>query len=103
MNRQSIVPCLWFDNQAEQAAQFYTETFPAGRVTALSCYPESTDNPAGKPRGSVLTVEFEVAGQRFTALNGGPLSAARDRAFNAVMCMKKLDIATIQAAFDAAR
>lgn len=69
---QSIVPCLWFDDQAEAAAQFYTRTFPAGRVTATSYYPQSTDNPSGKPPGSVLTVEFEMAGMRFTALNGGP-------------------------------
>lgn len=67
----SIVPCLWMNDQAEQAARFYAETFPEGRITAVSRYPESSDNPSGKPRGSVLTVEFEVAGQRFTALNGG--------------------------------
>jgi predicted 3-demethylubiquinone-9 3-methyltransferase (glyoxalase superfamily) len=72
MSGGSIVPCLWFDDQAEQAASFYVETFPDGRITAVSRYPESRDNPAGKPRGSVLTVELEVAGQRFTALNGGP-------------------------------
>jgi predicted 3-demethylubiquinone-9 3-methyltransferase (glyoxalase superfamily) len=73
MSRGPIVPCLWFDDQAEEAAAFYAKTFPGGRVTATSHYPESTDNPSRKPRGSVLTVEFEVAGQRFTALNGGPL------------------------------
>jgi predicted 3-demethylubiquinone-9 3-methyltransferase (glyoxalase superfamily) len=67
-----IVPCLWFDDQAEAAARFYIETFRAGAITAVSRYPESSDNPSGKPRGSVLTVEFEIAGQRFTALNGGP-------------------------------
>jgi len=72
MNRQTIVPCLWFDDQAEKAAEFYTQLFPGGRVTAVSHYPESADNPGGKARGSVLTVEFEIAGHRFTALNGGP-------------------------------
>jgi predicted 3-demethylubiquinone-9 3-methyltransferase (glyoxalase superfamily) len=73
MSSGPIVPCLWLDDQAEEAAAFYTATFPGGRVTATSHYPESADNPSGKPRGSVLTVEFELAGQRFTALNGGPL------------------------------
>jgi predicted 3-demethylubiquinone-9 3-methyltransferase (glyoxalase superfamily) len=68
----AIVPCLWFDNQAEEAARFYTRTFGDGQVLATSHYPESFDNPSGKPRGSVLTVEFEVLGRRFTALNGGP-------------------------------
>ena len=67
-----IVPCLWFDDQAEEAAAFYTRTFGEGRVLATSHYPQSTDNPSGKPRGSVLTVDFEVLGRRFTALNGGP-------------------------------
>jgi predicted 3-demethylubiquinone-9 3-methyltransferase (glyoxalase superfamily) len=67
-----IVPCIWLDDQAEPAARFYTETLPEGRVTAVAHYPESFDNPGGKPRGSVVTVDFEVAGQRFTALNGGP-------------------------------
>jgi predicted 3-demethylubiquinone-9 3-methyltransferase (glyoxalase superfamily) len=71
-SRAPIVPCLWFDNQAESAARFYTETFPSGRVTAVSHYPQSGDNPSGKASGSVLTVEFEIAGQGFTALNGGP-------------------------------
>ena len=72
MTSRPIIPCLWFDDRAEQAAQFYTQIFPNGRVTATSHYPQSVDTPSGKPRGSVLTVEFEVAGQRFTALNGGP-------------------------------
>jgi predicted 3-demethylubiquinone-9 3-methyltransferase (glyoxalase superfamily) len=72
VSRAPIVPCLWFDHQAEPAASFYTETFPGGRITAVSHYPQSGDNPSGKPPGSVLTVEFEIAGQRFTALNGGP-------------------------------
>lgn len=73
MADSSIVPCLWFDDQAEPAADFYVRTFPRGRVIATSHYPEKQDNPSGKPRGSVLTVEFELAGQRFTALNGGPM------------------------------
>jgi predicted 3-demethylubiquinone-9 3-methyltransferase (glyoxalase superfamily) len=73
MTDHPIIPCLWFDNQAASAAEFYVATFPRGRVTATSRYPESFDAPGGQPRGSVLTVEFEVAGQRFTALNGGPM------------------------------
>lgn len=72
MRSRSIVPCLWFDDQAESAAAFYTQLFPDGRISAVSHYSQSSDNPSGRPRGSVLTVEFEIAGQRFTALNGGP-------------------------------
>jgi len=72
MTRRHIVPCIWLDDQAETAAASYVRIFRDGRVTATSRYPDSSDNPGGRPRGSVLTVEFEVAGQRFTALNGGP-------------------------------
>jgi predicted 3-demethylubiquinone-9 3-methyltransferase (glyoxalase superfamily) len=68
-----IVPCIWFDDQAEQAADLYVRSFREARVTAVSHYPMSSDNPSGKPRGSVLTVEIEIHGQRFTALNGGPM------------------------------
>lgn len=72
MSNPRLVPCIWLDDQAEPAAAFYARTFPGGRVTAVSRYPESSITPGGKLPGSVLTVEFEVAGQRFTALNGGP-------------------------------
>jgi predicted 3-demethylubiquinone-9 3-methyltransferase (glyoxalase superfamily) len=75
MPQTPIVPCLWFDDQAEAAAQFYTAAFPGGRIVARSHYPESFANPGGRPPGSVLTVEFEIAGRRFTALNGGPMFA----------------------------
>jgi predicted 3-demethylubiquinone-9 3-methyltransferase (glyoxalase superfamily) len=73
MNQQPIVPCIWLDHQAEAAADLYFRTFPDARITATSRYPDSGENPSGRPPGSVLTVEFEVAGQRFTALNGGPM------------------------------
>ncbi len=68
-----IIPCIWLDDQAETAAAFYVRILPNGRNVATSHYPESLENPGGKPRGSVLTVEIEVAGQRFTLLNGGPM------------------------------
>jgi len=69
---EGIAPCLWFDDQAEEAAKFYTATFPDSSITAVSRYPDSFDNPSGKLRGSVMTVELELAGTPFTALNGGP-------------------------------
>ena len=72
MRKNLIVPCLWFDDQAEAAASFYVNAFRDGRVAMTSHYPSSGDNPSGKPPGSVLTVELEILGQRFTALNGGP-------------------------------
>jgi len=71
MTTSPIVPCLWFDDQAEEAASFYAKTFPDGRIDAVTRYP-SCETPSGKPPGSVLTVEFRIADMRFTALNGGP-------------------------------
>lgn len=65
---QKITPCLWFDHQAEEAVNFYLSIFPEGRIVKTSRYGEAGPGPVG----SVMTVEFELLGQRFTALNGGP-------------------------------
>lgn len=64
-----ITPCLWFDHNAEEAANFYTSLLPDSRVGKITRSP--ADNPSG-PAGMVLTVEFTVAGQEFVGLNGGP-------------------------------
>jgi predicted 3-demethylubiquinone-9 3-methyltransferase (glyoxalase superfamily) len=68
---QKITPNLWFDNEAEEAAKFYTSVFKDGRILETVRYPEAATEVSGKPAGSVLTVEFEILGQRFIALNGG--------------------------------
>lgn len=69
---QAITPFLWFDGQAEAAAEFYVSIFPNSRITQLLRYSEAGQDQHGKPPGTVMTVEFELDGQRFTALNGGP-------------------------------
>jgi predicted 3-demethylubiquinone-9 3-methyltransferase (glyoxalase superfamily) len=63
-----ITPFLWFDNEAEEAAQLYTSIFPNSKILGLTRYPEGSPGPAGQ----VMTVTFELNGQSFTALNGGP-------------------------------
>jgi predicted 3-demethylubiquinone-9 3-methyltransferase (glyoxalase superfamily) len=68
-----ISPCLWFDHQAEDAAHFYIAIFKDSRIVATSYYPEAGQEIHGKAPGSVLTVAFELNGQSFTALNGGPV------------------------------
>ncbi|MCI0409377.1 MAG: VOC family protein [Acidobacteria bacterium] len=70
---QRITPCLWFDSQAEEAAKFYTSIFKNSRIVRTSHYTEAGKEVHGRPPGSVMTVEFELDGQPFTALNGGPL------------------------------
>jgi len=67
-----ISPCLWFDDQAEEAANFYTAIFPDSKIVTVTRYPDAGREIHGKPAGSIMTVEFELSGQAFTALNGGP-------------------------------
>ena len=70
---RKITPCLWFDDQAEEAAAFYTGVFKNSKIVTVSRYGEAGKEIHGKPAGSVMTVAFELEGQTFTALNGGPI------------------------------
>lgn len=67
-----ISHCLWFDDQAEEAANFYVSIFKNGKVGKISRYGEEGHEIHGKPAGSVMAVEFELEGQKYLALNGGP-------------------------------
>jgi predicted 3-demethylubiquinone-9 3-methyltransferase (glyoxalase superfamily) len=67
-----IRPCLWFDGQGEDAAKFYCGIFPNSKITAISHYVEESQETHGQKIGSVMTVAFELDGQSFIALNGGP-------------------------------
>ena len=69
---QKITPCLWFDNQAEEAAKFYVSLFENSAMGAVTRYGKEGFEVHGRPEGSVLTVSFRLEGQEFTALNGGP-------------------------------
>lgn len=69
---QKITPCLWFDNQAEDAAKFYVSIFKNSGIETVTRYGKKGFEKHGKPEGSVLTVTFRLKGQIFTALNGGP-------------------------------
>jgi predicted 3-demethylubiquinone-9 3-methyltransferase (glyoxalase superfamily) len=70
---KKITPCLWFDSNAEEAAQFYVSIFKNSKIGKISRYGKEGHEIHGRPEGSVLTVEFELNGQTFTALNGGPV------------------------------
>ena len=67
-----ITPFLWFDTQAEEAANFYVSIFKNSRIKGLARYDGDTAQAAGRPKGSIMTVQFELDGQDFVALNGGP-------------------------------
>jgi predicted 3-demethylubiquinone-9 3-methyltransferase (glyoxalase superfamily) len=83
---QSITPCLWFDNQAEEAANFYVSIFKDSKITQVSRYGEAGKEHHGKPAGSVMVAAFEINGQPFTALNGGPLFKISEAVSFQVMC-----------------
>jgi len=70
---QKIAPCLWFAREAEEAARFYTGIFPDSKIVKIARYGKAGFETHQQPEGTVLTVQFELAGQPFTALNGGPL------------------------------
>jgi predicted 3-demethylubiquinone-9 3-methyltransferase (glyoxalase superfamily) len=73
MSFQRFTPCLWFADEAEEAANFYVGIFKNSKIRAITRYSEAGQEVHGRPPGSVMTVEFELDGQSFTGLNGGPI------------------------------
>jgi predicted 3-demethylubiquinone-9 3-methyltransferase (glyoxalase superfamily) len=69
---RKITPFLWFNHQAEEAAKFYTSIFSNSRIIKVARYGKAGGKVSGRPAGSVMTLEFQLAGQDFVALNGGP-------------------------------
>ena len=70
---QKITPFLWFNDNAEEAVKFYTSIFKNSKIGKIARYGEEGEKIAGRPKGSVMTVEFQIEGQEFVALNGGPI------------------------------
>ncbi len=70
---QKLTPCLWFNDKAEEAAKFYVSIFKISKLGPIAYYGEAGAQASGRPKGSVMTVTFEIGGQEFVALNGGPL------------------------------
>lgn len=70
---QKLIPCLWFDSQAEEAAKFYVSIFKNSKLGPITHYGDAGAKASERPKGSVMTVTFELDGQEFVALNGGPL------------------------------
>jgi predicted 3-demethylubiquinone-9 3-methyltransferase (glyoxalase superfamily) len=69
---QKITPFLWFDNQAEEAVNFYVSIFKNSKIGGVTRYSEESAEASGRPKGTVMTIEFQLDGQEFLALNGGP-------------------------------
>jgi predicted 3-demethylubiquinone-9 3-methyltransferase (glyoxalase superfamily) len=89
---QRIAPCLWFDDQAEEAATFYTSIFAGSRIVTVSRYGEAGREVHGRPPGSVMTVAFELDGQPFTALNGGPVFRFNEAISFQVTCETQAEV-----------
>jgi predicted 3-demethylubiquinone-9 3-methyltransferase (glyoxalase superfamily) len=89
---QPIAPCLWFDKQAEDAARFYTGIFKNSKLGKISRYGETGQEVHGQAPGTVMTVEFELNGQRFTALNGGPQFKFNEAVSFQIMCETQEEI-----------
>jgi predicted 3-demethylubiquinone-9 3-methyltransferase (glyoxalase superfamily) len=89
---QKITPCLWFDTQAEEAAKFYTSIFKNSRIGRITRYGKEGHEIHGRPEGSVLTVEFDINGQNFTALNGGPVFKFNEAVSFQVYCESQQEL-----------
>ena len=87
-----ITPCLWFDNQAEEAARYYTGIFKNSKIGTISRYGEAGKEVHGQKPGSVMTVEFELNGQPFTALNGGPIFKFNEAISFQIMCKTQEEV-----------
>lgn len=91
-NIQVITPCLWFDDQAEEAAEFYTAIFSNSQIVNITRYGEAGHEIHGKPAGTVMTVAFELNGQPFTALNEGPAFQFNEAISFQVICQTQEEV-----------
>jgi predicted 3-demethylubiquinone-9 3-methyltransferase (glyoxalase superfamily) len=89
---QKITPCLWFDDKAEEAAKFYVSVFKNAKLGHVTRYGDAGSKVSGRPKGSVMTVTFEINGQEFVALNGGPLFKFTEAVSFMVKCGSQQEI-----------
>jgi predicted 3-demethylubiquinone-9 3-methyltransferase (glyoxalase superfamily) len=84
--KKNIIPCLWFDKEAEEASSFYVSIFKNSGIKSISRYGKEGFEIHGQPEGKVMTVDFTINGQDFTALNGGPLFKFNESVSFQVFC-----------------
>ena len=89
---QKLSLCLWFDNQAEEAAKFYVAIFKNGKIGKIARYTKEGFEIHGRPAGSVMTVSFELNGQKYMALNGGPLFQFNEAISIVITCETQQEI-----------
>lgn len=89
---QKISPFLWFNDQAEEAATFYTSVFKNAKIGSVTRYDEASAKASGRPEGSAMTVTFTLEGLEFTALNGGPMFTFNESISFVVACKDQAEI-----------
>ena len=89
---QQITPFLWFDNQAEAAVKFYTRIFKKSKVLHVARYSDAGARASGRKKGSVMTIAFELNGQKFVALNGGPVFKFTEAVSFVVNCKDQAEV-----------
>jgi predicted 3-demethylubiquinone-9 3-methyltransferase (glyoxalase superfamily) len=89
---QKITPFLWFNDNAEEAVKFYTSIFKKSKIGKIARYDEVGEKVAGRPAGSVMTIEFEIEGQDFIALNGGPHFKFNEAVSFVVSCKTQTEV-----------
>jgi predicted 3-demethylubiquinone-9 3-methyltransferase (glyoxalase superfamily) len=89
---QKITPFLWFNDTAEEAAKFYTSVFKRSKLGKIARYGKAGEKVAGRPAGSVMTVEFKIEGQQFIALNGGPIFQFNESISFVVNCRTQAEV-----------
>ena len=92
MITQRLTPCLWFDSEAEEAANYYVGIFKSSRIVAITRYPSVGQEVHHRPAGSVMVVSFELDGHSFTALNGGPVFKFNEAVSFQVNCTSQDEI-----------
>jgi len=89
---QKITPFLWFNNNAEAAVKFYTSIFKKSTIGTIARYDKAGEKVSGQPAGSVMTVEFQLEGQEFIALNGGPMFKFNESISFVVNCKTQKEV-----------
>ncbi len=89
---QKITPCLWFDDNAEEAVNFYVSIFKHSRIVNVARYGEAGAKASGRPKGTVMTIIFQLGGQEFMALNGGPVFKFTEAISFIVSCETQKDV-----------
>lgn len=90
--QQKIRPFLWYDRDAEQAVEFYVSVFKSGKIHSVSYYNDEIADQMGLPNGTAMTVDFELEGMQFTALNGGPMFKFNESVSFVVNCADQAEI-----------